>query len=546
MPQLPLPLPPTAPWSPVAVERFDHGRRGATVRLSVRGRALALRLRAGAAAGGGAGAAEVALHAETDAPGARRLVLRVRRRPIFLAEVEADAPMPLHWGLGAAPALADEQDVFGYALRWGTRALAWGEPRRAWRRAARAAVAELLGEASRGLAAACEPGPLAAARRFLPAARARVYGLCTRDPRGWLAQAVRAAPGAVLLGLGLADRRETAEAGVRLLHDLGEGRRLDAALDDALAAWEAALPAWSGWEAPYGDDARRAWRAAAALDGPARARQRLAQRLLVRRAGPRVEPALLLLPPPARFAPEDVPAAPADNARWFRVMKVAGVTLHAEGTWDGGAAGGAFGAFASRHAAALGRPPAGIPLGDWLAALREALQQAERTPSRDTDPARVAAAVDLGALRARPFGWRRPAPLPEEAGWAVGAARAARVAPPRPPRPIELVHFPPWASEDGVATVTQLTSADQVAAEGARQRNCVATYLPRVEGGGLVICTAEVRGRRLTLALARAEAGWRLSEIAGFANRDPTPAELAALGPWFRAARVEVRGGRRR
>ena len=68
----------------------------------------------------------------------------------------------------------------------------------------------------------------------------------------------------------------------------------------------------------------------------------------------------------------------------------------------------------------------------------------------------------------------------------------------------------------------------------------------RVERGGLVVCSALVRGQRLTLSLVRTADGWRLSEWAGFANRDPRPAELAALRPWLEANRIEVRGGRRR
>lgn len=561
MSQLTLPFPPLAPgaaWAPVSVERFAPGRRGATTRLALRGRAVVLRLRAGD------DGAEARLHAESDAPGASGLALRVRRRPIFLAEVETDAPAPLHWGLGAGPALRDARDFFGYAHRWACRALSWGDPHRARRHAVRLAVAGLLAEAARPLAAQCEGALAAAARRFLPPARARLYGLLTRDGRGWVRQAARASPGALLLGLALADERETSEAGVRLLHDLGEGRRLDEALDAALAAWEAALPAWTGEAGPWSDDQRRAFLAAARLDAPARARQRAAMRLLARRAGPWVEPRLLLLPPPLRFAPEDVPAAPLENARWFRVMKVARVTVPAVGALAGDDFLGPFAAFASRHAGVLGRPPPGLDLGDWLFALAGLLRAQERVPSRATDPARLVAAVDVAALRARPLGWQRPPPLdppaqplalaappgPPEAAAAAEALEAARRARAAPWRrsvpPIEVVHFPRWEDARADAEVVQLTSADQLLAEGARQRNCVASYAGRAERGGLVICSARVRRQRLTLSVVPTADGWRLSECAGFANREPTSAELGALAPWFAAHRIRVGGRRRR
>ncbi|MGB8929888.1 MAG: hypothetical protein WCC48_01425 [Anaeromyxobacteraceae bacterium] len=64
---------------------------------------------------------------------------------------------------------------------------------------------------------------LAAARRLPPALRVRVYGVLSRDERGWERQSLSAGPGPILFALALMDLDETVSAGVKLLHDLGEG-----------------------------------------------------------------------------------------------------------------------------------------------------------------------------------------------------------------------------------------------------------------------------------------------------------------------------------
>ena len=608
--QLSLPLALGGPWRPAEVDRLRRREGLVRTRVAVRGRAVVLSHAAGR------DGAEVRLTAECDTPGATAIALRLLLRPLFLVEARTDAPARLHWGLQPGVARHDARDFFGYAHRWLTATLLWGDPSRRRRRAVGAQVAELLAEAAAPLLARCEPPLRAAALRFAPAQRARLYGLFTRDERGWLRQSAAAAAGPLLFALALVDAGETAEAGVKLLHDLGQGRRLDAALGDALAAWHAAFPRWAAGAGHFHEDQRRAFLAAQAWSPAERTKALAAMKLLLRRAGPWVEPRLLLLPPPLRFAPEDIPAAPAANACWFRVMKLPRLTVAAPGARAPEPLLAAFAAFASRHAAALARAPAGVDLEDWLTEQLDVLRLAGRTPSRATDPARLAAEVDLAALRGRPVGWRRsppgqegrpgPAPAGAAAPWddLLALARAARAegrrldwaalaaeagAPPAltaqavaegltppPPGPWGLVApeglalapperggaevapapgrpralpapaapggFTSWAAR-GVE-VTPLTTADQLRAEGARMRHCVATYRDEVEAGRLAVFSAHVHGRRLTIALARCQGGWRLSECSGFANRQPGRDELYALVPWARAFGISWVGGR--
>lgn len=609
--QLALPLAPGGPWRPAEVDVLRRREGLLRTRVAVRGRAVLLSHAAGR------DGAEVRLRAECDTPGAAALALRLHLRPLFVVEAQSDAPARLHWGLQRGVARQDARDFFAYAHRWLVGTLLWGDPSRPRRRALAAQVAGLLAEVAAPLLARCQPPLRSAAMRFAPAQRARLYGLFSRDERGWLRQSAAAAPGALLFALALVDSGDGAEAGVKLLHDLGQGRRLDAALGDALAAWQGAFPRWAAGAGPFHEDQRRAFLAAQAWTPAERERALAATRLLLRRAGPWVEPRLLLLPPPLRFAPEDIPAAPAANACWYRVMKLPRLTVAAPGARAPEALLAAFATFASRHAAALARAPAGLDLEDWLTEQLDVLRLAGRTPSRATDPARLAAEVDLAALRARPVGWRRAplgeedAPRPGPAGaegrwddllalaraaraegrrldWAALAAEAgappaltaqavaeglappppgpwALVAPegfelappgpdapaappvarPRPPAvepPATPGGFTRWTAR-GVE-VTPLLTADQLRAEGARMRHCVATYRDEVEAGRLAVFSAQVHGRRLTVSLARRQGGWRYSECSGFANRQPGRDELFALLPWARAFGVSWVGAR--
>lgn len=558
--QLPFPFARAAPPSPVAAEAL--GRLAAPAfrtRLALGGRRVVVSFSRGR------DGAAVRLEAQHDAPGAWAIALDLRLRPLVLATTQSDSPRPLHWALSPRGPGADPGEFFAYALGWAARKLA-GETRdRARLRAAEAGVRPALREAAAALAGALDPALRGAAVRFAPRTRSRVAGALapSRDPRGWLRQASRAHPGLVLLGLALVDVEETEDAGVALLHDLASGRRLGPALDAAVEGWAAALPAWAEPSDLRARAERGAFAAAAALAGGDRTRMLAAQRLLVRRAGYWCEPAALLLPPPLRFAPEDLPAAPRENAAWFRVMKVPGVTVEGRPAPADRALAEAFSAFASRHAVALARPPRGIGMGPWLAELVEGLRAAGRTPSRATDPARLVDAADVAELRRRlavpPPRLVRLAPGPDpararprvpvaaepaadglarpEPGTAAGApARPAAESPTISPR-----RFEPWVTER--ASVFQITTLRELREEGVRMSNCVADYRELVRRGEVVVLSARVAGRPITIAVRPWLKRWRLAEWKGYANRRLTPAEVALLAPWLDANGID--GARR-
>jgi hypothetical protein len=470
--------------------------------------------------------ARVRLEAEHDAPGAWAIGIELRLRPILFSTVESDAPDRLHWALAGA-AGRDAREFFGYAVGWTVRKLAGATLARGRLLRVEEAVRPVLDRAAAGLAARLEPGVRKEALRFAPAVRARVAAALARDRRGWLAQAAHARPGLLLLALGLLDADETEHAGGALLHALGEGARLGPALDVALAAWAAALPAWRDRAALWPRPLRGAFAAAAERAGDDRTALLAAQKVLVRRAGPRCDPSLLLVPPPLRFAPEDVPASPAANAAWFTVMKVPGVTVDGRPRTAPPALLEAFSAFASRHAPALvRRRPRLVPVERWLAEVLETFRAAGRTPSRATDPARAVAGVDRDALR-------RPLPPPPPLAPLPAVALEARPVPATDDAgAVSLCPrlFEPWSAA-GV-TVTQITTVRALREEGARVHNCVASYRPRIARGDLVVFSAVVHGQPVTISVAPWMGGWRVQECKGFANRRLLPAEDAALAPW--------------
>jgi hypothetical protein len=495
--------------------------------------------------------ARVRLDALHDAPGAWSISLDLRLRPMLVATIRSDSPLPLHWGMDRVVG-ANPREFFTYAMRWTGRKLTGDTLRRARSGPVERAVSPVLREAAAAMAATLAPELRLSACAFAPSWRARVASVLARDQRGWLAQAARAHPGVVLFGLALGDVEETEDAGVKLLHDVAQGRRLGPALDDAVGAWARALPAWAAPSDLRTRALRGAFAAAAARRGDARARMLAAQKVLVRRAGRWCEPDLLLVPPPLRFAPEDVPPDPEENLRWFRVMKVPGLTVEGRpAPLDTGLA-EAFSAFASRHADVIGCVPADLDRATWLAELVAVLRASGRTPSRATDPERLVAQVDVEEVRRR-LTEPQPALFAPPGQGAVPPAPvaaepvAATLAPPAPDwrdagfppradvqsRTISPRVFEPWRSER--ATVVQIETLHELRLEGARMSNCVASYQPRIERGDFVVLTAKVDGNRITIAVQPCMTGWRLHEWKGFANRRVEPSEIEALRPWMRA-----------
>lgn len=528
--QLELPLRDT--WNPVTVSRLNRRAPLSTVQVQVGTRVLWLHLRTAGRS------AEVRLRCDTDAPGAAELKLHVALAPVFLVSTQSDAVAPLHWGLSRQGLLSDPRDFFGYALRWSVARLGWQVPR-GWARPIKTVMTQLLREVAGALSDLLTPPLRAATLRFPLGRRAVVYGHLRREERGWFRQALRAVPGAVLFALALAQYQETEEAGVRLALDLKDGRRLDAALAAAISSWRAALVPWARSRSSFNDSARRAFAAAAygAVGGGAELER--VQRLLVRRAGPMVEPSLLLLPPPARLVPEDIPGESRPNADWYQVMKVPGATMVAVGHGQPAGHCHAFAAFASCNTRVLRAAPPGIALETWLCELSAVLHAQGRSPARSTDASALVASIDVDALRRRdpPEVLRFIHPL-DRIPEAVELVEELETPAP-PPGDILLCRcsFREWKGES--IEVRQLTTLRELRAEAARQHNCVESYAGEVSEGDTMVFTVQVRGKPLTLALVRRLGRLFVSEFKGFANRRASKAEWTALGSWLRFIGVQ-------
>lgn len=486
--------------------------------------------------------------------GAQSIRLLVRHRPVFLATAHTDARRSIHWGMHL-PSARDRDDFFTYAARWIGESLA-GERWRhlAFARALTGEALEALRVPAQELLARLAPALRTAARRFPPALRVRAYGALSRDEKGWARQTLSAGVGHLLFALALMDVDETVAAGAKLVRDLAEGRKLNDALDEALTAWAAALATWGRNVGNWNDDQVRTFHVAARKQGEARQKMLAQQRILIRRAGPQVDPVLLLLPPPLRFAPEDVPATPGANAAWYRVLKVPRLTVEAHGMRHPVPFLEAFCAFASKHAAVIARPPSGLSLDRWLDGLCEVFRAGERTPSRATDSRRLRSAVDAEALRSRrpeariPYPWvivpDAPPPrarLPAAAPPREGARRRRRTVVEETQHVISDRIFEDWS--EGEARVSQILTLRQLRGEGIAMSNCVADYRRSVEAKRTVILHAEVAGNPLTIGIDQGGRGWFVSELKGWANRRATSAEWAALLPFFQKNSIYISRG---
>ncbi|HYG70159.1 MAG TPA: PcfJ domain-containing protein, partial [Anaeromyxobacteraceae bacterium] len=295
------------------------------------------------------------------------------------------------------------------------------------------------------------------------------------------------------------------------------------------------------------DDLAREW---PGWSNEQRGRDRRAQAILLRRAGPCVDPEHLAMRPAPAFAPEDIPARPDRNAAWFRVMAGASRPLAGAGELEAG-----LSTFVARHHRAVlaearrCAPRWDVedePGGDVQRLVRRLLRFARATgrrPGRRSNPTRCLAearrwaahdansddpAARLGALLERvrtlelgeviavrelgaPFAWG------EVAGLAL----------------------PPWphadVAVDGV-TVTPMTTAVELAAEGARMQHCAAAFVPDVVAGDLYVFAVRAGPSRLTSAVRPLRAGgYELVEVRGQANRAPTRAERDAVTRWLEA-----------
>jgi len=386
-----------------------------------------------------------------------------------------------------------------------------------------------------------DPVARSLAMRFPVHLRLPVYARVVDDRSGCLAQLATACPGALTYALALVERGAwLAPIGERLLAGVTAGTQLGPLLGDAIAAWmegcqrAAPPPRDVGGEPPqpaepaghklHGLPFDLAW--VAQLAGT-KARSLLErQRLLVRRAGPGVPATLLVAPPPAAFAPEDIPRPVRANARWYRVMRLRSLRPVPEDERERARA--ALCRFASRHALALWQLADRRDVTTLLSDLLDYVAATHVSPGRTTDPQRLLAAS-----------WRwhtHHAWLPQADREHV--RRLAGLTFPEPALARWTDKEPHDAEADGAephVAVRAVTTPHALVDESERMHHCVATYAHAIAMGRSWIFHAEVAGRPLTIDAELRGTEFVLRQVLGVANRQPTAAELRALGPWLAA-----------
>jgi hypothetical protein len=214
-------------------------------------------------------------------------------------------------------------------------------------------------------------------------------------------------------------------------------------------------------------------------------------RLLVRKAGRLVTPALLLRPPPLAFVPEEVPGAPEPNAAWYGAM-----ASH-DGIISAAVAGGE--ALGRRLARALSRHPG---LSGQSGFLLRYLADHPGTSLLDVDARK--ASRKLLRYRIRLYKKSLNFSTPPVAGVEVPC-----------------VHVWPLATETALQNESQEMS------------HCAETYADAVRAGHCYLYGAWIEGERLTLELQPGEDGvWRIVQVKGPENVGATSEALQMLATW--------------
>lgn len=458
-----------------------------------------------------------------------RFELEVRLQPSLAVRVRSKAGwVSRPWGLTAG--LPDVPlDPFRAARSWVFCALVPHHPYgakgkrnaklgglHATMRAARAAIRKIAVTAAGLLVAEARTVAL----RFANHMRPWLYTGLAKDRSGRLAQLAAVCPGALTFAYALANlgrRAGTRAAGGKLLKDVVAGRGLNEALDDAVAAW--ALGGSRLAKDPRLKDGERLiWRRVADASADDRRALLGAQRLLIRRAGAGVPSRTLWLPPPVRFAPEDIPTSKLANARWFRLVKGHHVAL------GPGRRSHDVASFLSRHAAAIA---AHWKERFWpYSRIQEMLDYADATgdfPCRSTSPERYLTGVDRWHTRLA-----RMAEVAEAAqalGQQLVDADGTSLALPPPP-------CPGWDS--GGDRIVPLRTVEEVLAEGNRMQNCVVSRLAKVLHGRSALYHGEVGGKGLTIEIESSLGTYRLVEAKGVANAELSPAQNRLVGAFMR------------
>ncbi len=405
---------------------------------------------------------------------------------------------------------------------------------------------QTLDEAARLVTQACDPAALAVARRFHPLARTFVYRALVGDASGRVAQLAACCPGALLFAAALSFAPKLRRVVPELVRGIVAGEPLPRILDAAVGAFFA-LEACEAAEAGVALRLRPGWFAPREFRGHARRTPRAALRLLVRRAGPLVCPLHLSVVAPPFFAPEDIPASAWRNHHWYQFMKDATLLCAErgvpEGTWS----------FFSRNAASLlihawaarrRRPQVDDP---WAAALAYA-RATNDWPTRSTCPAGWFAKA-LSAIHdrdARSAAHRLGNLLDRLRKLELGEVVAIESLAAQPGwRKNVGPAFAPLDTSGAIVPGVELRSVRntlELAAKGARLRNCLATRCGRLLEGGAWLVAGRVLGQPVAIELARVGDGsFVIQEARGQGNRPLTEAEGKLVVRWVKALRAHSR-----
>jgi hypothetical protein len=377
-----------------------------------------------------------------------------------------------------------------------------------------AALAALAREA----ADLCDPAARAVAMRFPPHMRLWLYGRLVDDATGRLAQLATVCPGALTFAFALENAGAVwaaalEGAGSRLVADAIAGRRLGRALNDAVGAWATGAERLSACI----DRADPVWERVWSSFGQERKRLLDRQLLLIRRAGPMVASTSLFLPPPIAFAPEDIPRAVRDNARWFAITKCSRLLLAAPES-DSRARLEGLSAFVSRTAPELARLSGRGTHRALLESIRDYAVATGRWPVRASSARHVVEETrrwhERIALARQLHDVRELCP-------AMGGDPDAPLA--RPP-------IDAW--REGPNEIAPVATVRALLDEGGLMQNCVSSMWSSVAHGDTAIYHATIHGTPLTVAVRRAGNAWKIVEAKRNKNREPTAEDWTVLRRW--------------
>jgi hypothetical protein len=319
----------------------------------------------------------------------------------------------------------------------------------------------------------------------------------------------------MVFAFALQEHDATRTVGTRLLEGATAGLRLNRLLTEAVSNWSAAASDWDFEQEPL---LARPWLRILAAESEERRRIEADQRLLIRRAGPRTSPTYVLLPPPLAFAPEDIPTAVFENARWFRVMK-ARIDLCSPREYQDETLLRELAHFASRQFRVIHPPRRKAEMGKRMGQVIDYVLASGRHTSRKTCPTRLLAECKQ---------WHRTVYENLEL-CNIPSAGPITSETEFPDSPTDS-----W-SNDRVA-VARIRTVGELIREGKKMRSCVGTRAKAALQGRCSIYSVDVDGKPITVELTHMPNGHSyVSEMAGVANRTVDQGELVAMQPWLSA-----------